>query len=141
MKKGECKLENFQSGFGARRKRFIDVSDRANNSNGITYHGIQWENDNQQKEDFKELDYHESDEENILIGESSDIVRIDGIPIKLKPTNNKKKFSDTHVRITTYLEKDLHQTIQMMNNQGYINSITQIINDSVKSYLLDNYRK
>lgn len=139
-KKGEYKLEEFKDGFGARRKRAaFNVSDRTNNSDGVTYHGIQWGNENQQKEDFKELEY--KSEEEIELNEGSlDVAKIDGIAFKLKTTTSKKKFSDTHVRITTYLEKDLHKTIQLMNNQGYVDSITQIINDSVKSYLLDNYR-
>jgi vesicle coat complex subunit len=64
---------------------------------------------------------------------------IDGKPFVPKPMKKKQTFADTHVRITTYLEKNIHQIIRMLQSQGQIESITKFVNDSVKEYLMNNY--
>ena len=46
-------------------------------------------------------------------------------------------FKEKHVRVTTYVEKNLHIIIQLLLEGGQINSITQLVNDSLKFYLME----
>lgn len=56
-----------------------------------------------------------------------------------KQKQKKETFADSHVRITTYLEKNVHQIIRMLQKQGQIESITKLVNDSIKEYLMKEY--
>jgi hypothetical protein len=47
----------------------------------------------------------------------------------------KLKFEDKYHRLTTFLENDLYDMVMDMKESGEIDSILQIINDSVKQYL------
>lgn len=64
---------------------------------------------------------------------------INGKPFVNKKILKKHTFTDTHVRITTYLEKNVNQIIRMLHKQGQIESITGFINDSIKDHLMNNY--
>ena len=44
-----------------------------------------------------------------------------------------------NVRVTTYLEKNIHQIVHMLHKQGHIESITKFVNDSIKDYLMNHY--
>lgn len=46
-------------------------------------------------------------------------------------------FKEKHVRVTTYVEKNLHIIIQLLLEGGQIDSITQLVNDSLKFYLME----
>lgn len=46
-------------------------------------------------------------------------------------------FKEKHVRMTTYVEKNLHIIIQLLLAGGQIESITQLVNDSLKFYLME----
>jgi len=61
---------------------------------------------------------------------------IDGKPFVPKQKKRKPNFEESHVRIMTYLSKDIHMIVRMLLKQNQITSITAIINDSVKAYLL-----
>lgn len=58
------------------------------------------------------------------------------VPIK---AGKKQTFADTHVRVTTYFEKNVHQIIRILQDQGQIESITKFVNDSIKAHLLNEY--
>jgi hypothetical protein len=64
------------------------------------------------------------------------IVRIGGSEVQIIPQPKKAKFEETHVRFTSYLEKDLHQIIQELRREGVISSVTELVNEAVKAYLL-----
>lgn len=53
------------------------------------------------------------------------------IEIESKPT-----FKDTHTRVTTYIENNLHTIIKMLQEHQQIDSITGFINDSIRYYLM-----
>ncbi|MEL4024037.1 hypothetical protein [Lysinibacillus endophyticus] len=55
---------------------------------------------------------------------------------KIKTLQQKPLFKDSHKRITTYVENNLHLIIQMLLEHGQIESITSFINDSIKYYLM-----
>lgn len=55
---------------------------------------------------------------------------------KLEPIQEKPTFKESHTRITTYLENNLHVIIQILQEHGQIESITGFINDSIKYYLM-----
>lgn len=46
-------------------------------------------------------------------------------------------FQEKHVRMTTYVEKNLHIIIQLLLESDQIDSITQLVNDSLKFYLME----
>lgn len=133
--------------YGARRKRHIDMSrfeDRR--------HSINWGEEPDLEEEYEDEDVNEYDsepfnsesvvEEQIkeeLIQEQQ--LMLNGKPFVLKEQQKKKSFAETHVRITTYLEINVHQIIKMLHNQGQIESITKLVNDSVKVYLEKVYSK
>ncbi|GGJ76733.1 hypothetical protein GGR02_002889 [Anoxybacillus voinovskiensis] len=65
---------------------------------------------------------------------------LNGKPLMLKEATKKATFAETHVRVTTYLEKNIYQIIQMLRTHNQIESITKLINDSVKEYLMKKYQ-
>lgn len=68
-----------------------------------------------------------------------EVLMIDGNHFVPKSQQKKQSFSDNHVRITTYFEKNVHQIIKMLQEQGQIESITKFVNDSIKAHLLNEY--
>lgn len=56
---------------------------------------------------------------------------------KIESVQEKPTFKDSHTRVTTYLENNLHLIIQMLLEHGQIESITGFINDSIKYYLMN----
>jgi hypothetical protein len=66
---------------------------------------------------------------------------LDGKPFVPKIQPKKQSFADTHIRVTTYFEKNVHQIIRILQKQGQIDSITKFVNDSIKEYLLNNYNE
>lgn len=57
----------------------------------------------------------------------------------IKPRKRRLKFEDRYKRITTFLENDLYDEVMELKETGEIDSIVQIVNDSIKLYLLKNY--
>lgn len=53
------------------------------------------------------------------------------INVESKPT-----FKETHTRITTYIENNLHIIIKLLQEHNQIDSITAFINDSIRYYLM-----
>jgi hypothetical protein len=51
------------------------------------------------------------------------------------PRKRKLKFEDKYHRLTTFLENDLYDKVIELKAKGYIDSIVQLINDSIKLYL------
>lgn len=111
---------------------------------------IELENDEMElEEDYEEIELENEEyemkveKENVQIAEinttsnqENNQLFIDGKPFVPKQIQKKQSFNETHVRITTYLEKNLHQIIHMLLEQGQIESISKFINDSVKEHLL-----
>jgi len=64
---------------------------------------------------------------------------IDGKPFVPKQKKRKPTFEESYDRITSYLEKDIHLIVRMLLKQNQITSITALINDSVKAYLLSEF--
>lgn len=79
------------------------------------------------------------EEINVVRSKQNNQMFIDGKPFVLKQMQKKQSFNESHVRITTYLERNLHQIIHMLLEQGQIESITSLINESLKSYLLNEF--
>lgn len=141
------------TGYYERRKRFIDAS---HNNSVHTIQGWNHEtNESYSNElEMEEEEYEVEDEyENVLESgyedehiypekeESLSEFLIDGKQFIPKTVTKKQSFADTHVKLTTYLEKNLNQIIRMLQKQGQIESITKFINDSVKNHLLNHYYK
>ena len=55
---------------------------------------------------------------------------------KIIDVTEKPKFKDTHTRVTTYLENNLHVIIKLLQEQGQIESISGFINESIKYFLM-----
>lgn len=150
-------------GFTSRRKRNIDLSSVKEkfNQGQISTYGI---NDNawaNQKKENTGADYNtidiEEDEEEIINDSFEDneskgqeelpdpkknytpSLSIDGREINIAKLNKKAKFDETHVRFTSYLEKNLYSVIQLLKKQGHIDSITELVNESIKFYLTSNH--
>lgn len=139
--------------FGTRRKRNIDLSrfQREEYSSGIN-----WGNNKESREEmgFEEEIVEGIEEMEVEEAEPSDEwsadtdstelngkqLYLNGKLFKMKSKSTKQSFTETHVRITTYLEKNVHQIIHLLQKQGQIDSITKIINDSVKEYLINHYQ-
>lgn len=139
--------------FGTRRKRNIDLSrfQREEYSSGIN-----WGNNKESREELgfeeeivegieeKEVEEAEPSDEWSADTDSTELngeqLYLDGKLFKMKSKSTKQSFTETHVRITTYLEKNVHQIIHLLQKQGQIDSITKIINDGVKEYLMNHYQ-
>ncbi|RKQ12138.1 hypothetical protein [Ureibacillus endophyticus] len=55
---------------------------------------------------------------------------------KIIDVATKPKFKESHTRVTTYLENNLHVIIKMLLEHGQIESISGFINESIKYYLM-----
>jgi hypothetical protein len=147
-------------GFGSRRKRNVDLSKVRSvfSENTKTSHGLHWET---AEEDFEkdtmveeehEIEIEddegeprgrsynvqtETDQTHLLNSEEDDreILRINGREVHIGTVNKKAKFEDTHVRFTSYLEKNLYVVVRQLKKQGSISSITELVNESIKQYL------
>ena len=152
--------------YGERRKRNIDMSrfERSdqtlsifNNKNDVVNDEYQVEDDDYEYEEItvdleEEVEEEELDEvekeldevvENDALEEQferdTQQLYIDGKPFVPKQKKKKPTFEESHVRITTYLSKDIHIIVKMLLSQAQITSITALINDSVKAYLLSEF--
>jgi hypothetical protein len=143
-------------GFGVRRKRNINFKCNEQHPNQEIL-GIQWQDSapsTLQKErevvEEWETETHQ-DEEHLTSNNGNKSASphtnrqspfiLDGKPFSPRTFKKKKAFSETHVRFTSYLERDLYHVVQLLKNQGYIESITELINDSIKDYLLRQQEK
>lgn len=151
-------------GFNTRRKRNIDLGGAKKplppteedwNQGELEegYEEIELENDEMElEEDDEEIELENDEYEmelekesvqiedaNIVTSKQDKQMFIDGKPFVPKQIQKKQSFNETHVRITTYLDKNLHQIIHMLLEQGQIESISSFINDSVKEHLLSQY--
>ena len=74
------------------------------------------------------------------VTKSPTIFMIDGKPFEIKLQKTKPTFQESHTRITTYLENNLHSIVRILQKQKEIESITAFINDAVKYYLKEKYK-
>lgn len=49
--------------------------------------------------------------------------------------SSKPRFEDTHIRFTSYFRKDISERIEKLRDEGKIESLTGLINESVRKYL------
>ncbi|MBG9545511.1 hypothetical protein ABE29_22995 [Cytobacillus firmus] len=145
---------NHGSYYGTRRKRNIDLSRFRNEESSS---GLHWESNEEQEEEMEYGEELEEGEEEVEVDESEssdkwdshfdndqadqEQLYLNGKPFHVKQQPKKQSFNETHVRITTYLEKNVHQIIRMLQKQGQIESITKFINDSVTEYLMNQYQE
>ena len=149
-RRGAKMVENY---YGTRRKRNIDLSRFREEKSSSS--GLHWGNNEDQEEMQYEEELEEGEEEvEVDETESSDEwdshtgvdhtdqqqIYLNGKPFHVKQQAKKQSFNETHLRITTYLERNVHQIIRMLQKQGQIESITKFINDSVKDYLMNQYQ-
>lgn len=140
------------TGYYERRKRVFDSSNM--NSNDTAVHTIRGWNHEKSKSYTEELEEdeeeYEVEEEDYEYEDVLEIVEseeknseflIDGKQFIPKTVTKKQTFADTHVKLTTYVERNLNQIIRMLHKQGQIKSITNFINDSIKDHLLNHYHK
>jgi predicted nucleotide-binding protein (sugar kinase/HSP70/actin superfamily) len=140
--KGAKIMDNFgYYGYGTRRKRNIQFQREETSA------GIDWGNNEELEEGMEEEEGEEaeqSEEIDTSLEDYEDLNQeqpyLNGKPFKMKSKPVKQPFTETHVRITTYLENNVHQIIRMLQKQGQIESITKFINDSVKEYLMNHYQ-
>jgi hypothetical protein len=148
--------------YGERRKRNIDMSrfERSDQSLSI------FKDKNEEVDDEYQVEDEEYEYEEIIIDSDEELeeeneeeldeeieddaleeplekdpqqLYIDGKPFVPKQKNRKPTFEESHIRITTYLSKDIHLIVRMLLSQNQISSITALINDSVKAYLLNEF--
>ncbi|WP_108668942.1 hypothetical protein [Peribacillus acanthi] len=135
--------------YGTRRKRNIDLS-RYRQEN--TSPSIEWEKEEELEEGYEYEETDEGDGEDFTTYEESnnswesdsdhpEQLFLNGKLFKIKQQPKKQSFNDTHVRITTYLEQNVHQILRMLQKQGQIESITKFVNESIKSYLMEQYQE
>lgn len=141
-----------------RRKRNIELRDynRNNQTLSVFPDNHQVEPDEYEMEDdvynFEEMivdseedvtEELEEEQEEIIIEEQLEEepkqLYIDGKQFIPKQKKSKPTFEESYDRITTYLSKDVHIIVRMLLKQGQIQSITALINDSVKAYLLNEF--
>jgi hypothetical protein len=138
-------MDHYDGYYGMRRKRNIDLS-RFRQQDTVTKpnwdeeieleEGYEYEEIEEVEEEKKE----EQDEETKDESNDHPPLYLDGkLFVPKKKLQKKQSFSETHVRVTTYLEKNVHQIIRILQKQGHIDSITQFVNDSIKAYLLEQY--
>jgi hypothetical protein len=149
--------------YGMRRKRNLNYS----GSRPLEAGSINWNSDAEleegeeielEEDDEMELEADEEDEEigfdvdaDVAVVENGDGTGdegrteegrhfyLDGKPFVPKGQKKKQSFADTHVRVTTYFEKNVLQIIRILQKQGQIDSITKLVNDSIKAHLLQEY--
>jgi len=47
-------------------------------------------------------------------------------------------FYETHMRMTTYVEKPLREKMEQLKEEGEIKSYTRLVNKALKKYLREN---
>jgi hypothetical protein len=153
-------MENY---YGMRRKRNFNYSgNRSVEAGSINWNGdseleegeeVELEEDEvmelEADEEGEEIDYSQDDNADVEVnedgtdnGDRTDEGRnfyLDGKRFVPKEQKKKQSFAETHVRITTYLERNVHYIIKILQDQGQIESITKLINDSIKAHLLNEY--
>jgi hypothetical protein len=67
-------------------------------------------------------------------GLSVDLPKNDHLPRRKGP-----RFEDTHVRFTNYLQKELYTKVQDLRKRGEIDSVTALLDASVRDYLKRHY--
>ncbi|PKG24280.1 hypothetical protein [Niallia nealsonii] len=119
--------------YGMRRKRNIDLSRFREQEVKLEEGYEEYEEELEDEDSEIECTYASTRDE------SEEMLLLNGKPFipKIKP--KKQSFSDTHVRITTYLEKNVQQIIRILQQQGQIESITKFVNDSIKEHLMNKY--
>lgn len=143
-------------GFGTRRKRNLDLSEVPNNKTEIMT-GIWWgdEKKNVPVQDDIESGWEDQDVEDIsepspvsaqntkkpsnhpeFFTSKNGILSLNGRPIRFQGTGSEKSFEETHVRFTSYLEHELFIVVKALKKQGHIRSITELVNESIKHYLV-----
>ncbi|WP_108672462.1 hypothetical protein [Peribacillus acanthi] len=135
--------------YGMRRKRNIDLSRHRQPFAKDQQYEVEIEDDEEEielEEGYEEIEEYEDEDINEVDLPHEDLgdpnyFMLDGKPFKLKQQSKKQSFSETHVRTTTYLDKNVHQIIRMLQQQNQIESITKFINDSIKHYLTTKYSK
>jgi hypothetical protein len=134
--------------YGVRRKRNIDISryqEQVTKSKTEREEEIELE---EGYEEYEEEDYEVESEVEVpgivnaydrTRGEQEELLMLNGKLFVPKIQPKKQTFSDTHTRVTTYLEKNVHQIIKILQQQGQIESITKFVNDSIKDHLMSKY--
>ena len=140
-------MDNYGGYYGMRRKRNIDLS-RFRHEEPST--SIKWGEELEKGYEYEEVieyddgevfqeEVHERSNEEKNDEHEKEVLLLNGKPFMFKEIPKKETFADTHVRVTTYIEKNLHQIIRMLQKQKQIKSITRLINDSIKDHLMNKY--
>ncbi|MED0665948.1 hypothetical protein P4T04_06405 [Bacillus badius] len=132
--------------YGMRRKRNLKLLEDHERPNEFVHTNPAWDDEPELEEGYEEVEeyYHsedepEDEEAEVYSDDSANGLFIDGKLFVPKKKRKKETFMDTHVRYTTYLEKNLLQIIRMLQESGQVESITKFINDSIKDHLLNHY--
>lgn len=140
-------MDNYGGYYGMRRKRNIDLS-RFRHEEPST--SIKWGEELEKGYEYEEVieyddgeasqeDVHERSNEGKNDENEKEVLLLNGKPFVFKEIPKKETFAESHVRVTTYIEKNLHQIIRMLQKQKQIKSITRLINDSIKDHLMNKY--
>jgi hypothetical protein len=131
--------------YGERRKRNLNLlrDDQSIKLQRLLTDEDDWNEEEELEEGFEELEvYEESEEEQETENNETkpSVFLIDGKPFAIKQQAKKPTFQESHTRITTYLENNLHSIVKILQEQKQIESITSFINDSVKHYLMEKFQ-
>jgi hypothetical protein len=140
-------MDHYDGYYGMRRKRNIDLS-RFRHEEPST--SMKWEEELEEGYEYEEVieydddeasqeDVHERSNEGKNDENEKEVLLLNGKPFMFKEIPKKETFAESHVRVTTYIEKNLHQIIRMLQKQKQIESITRLINDSIKDHLMNKY--
>jgi len=139
-------------GFGSRRKRNISLIPENERTGESVYRNTGWHNEpvlQVEEEDievFEEetaCDVEEIEVEDQSFGKDAEQqpkeLFIDGVKFVPKCKPKKELFMETHIRYTTYINKDVMQIIRQLDEGEQIGSITHLINEAIKEHLLNHY--
>jgi hypothetical protein len=138
------------SNYGTRRKRNIDMSRFYREDETKKYSATGWINEKSEEDTELEVDYEEVEEITEYDSDTDEDVEetseegsgqyfIDGKQFVAKEKPKKALFMETHIRYTTYIDKNVMRVIRLLQENGQIESITTFINDGIKEHLFHKY--
>jgi len=150
--KGGNEMNEYSGGFGSRRKRNLKLIPDHERPSESVYRNTGWHNEPVpllEEEDIEVIeeetayDIEDIEVEDQSFGKDAEQqpteLFIDGMKFVPKRKPKKELFMETHIRYTTYINKDVMQIIRLLHESEQIESITHLINQAIKEHLLNHY--
>lgn len=147
-------MNEYSGGFGSRRKRNLKLIPDHERPSESVYRNTGWHNEPVLQ--VGEEDIEEIEEETAYVIEEIEVEEqsfgkdteqqstelfIDGMKFVPKRKPKKELFMETHIRYTTYINKDVMRIIRLLHEAEQIESITHLINEAIKEFLMNNYNE